>query len=189
MAKSLSTFTAAKMLHVDPGSVANWIDKGQLKAFRTPGGHRRIQKHDLLEFLRKLQMPIPPELQPKTKQVLIVDDEREVANMLARAVSDTMPDWQVDRAYSGFEAGAAIATLRPDVVVLDIRMPGMDGFEVCRQIKADPKTSHCQVLAMTAYPSEETENRILDYGARRCLAKPLDIEEFLREVQDAVEDT
>ena len=62
MAKNLSTFAIAEMLHVDPGSVANWIDQGLLKAHRTPGGHRRVASEDLVMFLREHKMPIPAEL-------------------------------------------------------------------------------------------------------------------------------
>jgi hypothetical protein len=62
MANNLSTFAIAEMLHVDPGSVANWIDQDLLKAHRTPGGHRRVAIEDLVQFLRKHKMPVPPEL-------------------------------------------------------------------------------------------------------------------------------
>ena len=64
MAKTLSTFAIAKMLYVDPGSVANWIDRGMLVAHRTPGGHRRVATEDLVTFLRDHKMPIPGELNP-----------------------------------------------------------------------------------------------------------------------------
>ena len=67
-----------------------------------------------------------------------------------------------------------MATFRPDVVVLDLKMPGLDGFQMCRTIKADPETSSTIVVAMTGYFSPETEARILECGAVRCFAKPLE---------------
>ena len=79
-----------------------------------------------------------------------------------------------DVAADGFEAGRLVATCRPEVVLLDLKMPGLDGFQVCRTIKADPDTSSTVVIAMTGYHSPETEARILECGAIRCFSKPVE---------------
>ena len=183
MAKNLSTFAIAQMLHVDPGSVANWIDQGLLKAHRTPGGHRRVATEDLIDFLRKHKMPIPPELGADPPRILIVDDEPGITQLIAKAVKAALPECEVIEAHDGFRAGTIIASRRPDVVVLDLRMPGMDGYEVCRLIKSQQTTKQAEVLAMTAYPSPENEQRILECGARVCLRKPLDMEALLQEIK------
>jgi excisionase family DNA binding protein len=183
MAANLSTFTIAEMLHVDPGSVANWIDQGILKAFRTPGGHRRVTHEDLLTFLREHKMPIPAEMHAEPDRVLIVDDEPGITALIAKAVKAAMPDVEVVEAHDGFRAGSLIATLKPDVVVLDLRMPGMDGYEVCRLIKSQDGSRHVQVVAMTAYPSPDSQQKILDCGARVCLTKPLDMPSLIEEVR------
>ncbi len=182
--KALSTFSIARMLHVDPGSVANWIDQGLLKAHRTPGGHRRVSADGLLQFLREHHMPIPAELSPT--RVLIVDDEPAITRLIARAIKSARPDCEVMEAHDGFKAGTILATHRPDVVILDLRMPGMDGFEVCKLIKSQETTRHAQVLAMTAYPSSENRERILACGARVCMPKPLDMEVLIAELGNAV---
>jgi len=182
-ATNLSTFSIAEMLHVDPGSIANWIDQGLLKAHRTPGGHRRVQVDDLLKFLREHKMPVPSELSVTPVRILVVDDEEPVAKLIARAIRSRYPDYEVVEAHDGFRAGTMIATIRPDVVILDLRMSGMDGYEVCRMIKAQDATRHAEVIAVTAFPSPESEQRILDCGARVCLAKPLDLDKLLSEVE------
>ena len=182
MAKTLSTFRIAKMLHVDPGSVANWIDQGLLSAHRTPGGHRRVTADDLVRFLRKHKMPIPEELGARPTRVLVVDDEPAITRLIARAVQNAHPDVEVTEAHDGFRAGQIVATLKPDVVVLDLKMPGMDGYEVCRLIKSQEATQHTEILAMTAYPSPENFARIRECGARVCLPKPLDMDKLLQEV-------
>ena len=184
MAKNLSTFAIAELLEVDPGSVANWIDQKLLKAHRTPGGHRRVARDDLVEFLRNQEMPVPSELDPGPPRVLIVDDEPAVTQMVARAIRAVHPDYEVVEAQDGFRAGAVLATLRPNVVILDLRMPGMDGYEVCRLIRSQPQTKHADVIAITAFPSPESEGRILECGARLCLSKPLDIDRLLVEVNE-----
>jgi len=174
------------MLHVDPGSVANWIDQDLLKAHRTPGGHRRVEVEDLLKFLRDHRMPIPPELATTPIRILVVDDDAAITQMISRAIKGAHPEYEVIEAQDGFRAGTIMATVKPDVVLLDLRMPGMDGYEVCRMIKGQESTKHAEILAMTAYPSPENERRILDCGARVCLSKPLNISEFLKEIADSL---
>ena len=186
MAKNLSTFAIAGMLNVDPGSVANWIDQGLLNAHRTPGGHRRVATEDLVRFLREQKMPIPPELETTPNRILIVDDEPAVTQLIAKAIKRALPDCEVVEAHDGFGAGTIIATLKPDVVILDLRMPGMDGYEVCQLIKSQEATRHAAVLAITAYPSPESERQILDCGARACLNKPLDIQALLEQVKSSL---
>ena len=182
MAKNLSTFAIAQMLHVDPGSVANWIDQGLLRAHRTPGGHRRVLGEDLVIFLREHKMPVPDELEATPVRVLVVDDEPAVAQLVARTIESAHPEYEIHQANDGFQAGSMLATVKPDAVILDLRMPGMDGFEVCRLIKSKPETQHIHVIAMTAYPSAENKELIRECGARICLAKPLDMELLLGEL-------
>jgi excisionase family DNA binding protein len=186
MAKTYSTFAIAEMLHVDPGSVANWIDQNLLKAHRTPGGHRRVATEDLVTFLRQHRMPIPAELGARPGRVLVVDDEPAVAQLISRAVREAYPHLEVSEAFDGFSAGTMVATLKPQLVILDLRMPGMDGYEVCRFIKSNPETANAHIVAVTAYPSPENEKKILSCGAKTCMSKPLDMEQLLKQVEEAV---
>jgi len=186
MAKNLSTFVIAEMLDVDPGSIANWIDQGLLKAHRTPGGHRRVLVGDLLQFLRNQKMPTPPELETIPTRILVVDDEPAVTQLIARSIKVAHPDYEILEAHDGFHAGTLLATLKPDVVILDLRMPGMDGYEVCRMIKSNPSTKHAEVVVVTAYDSPENQKRIVDCGARVCLSKPLDMDVLLKEVDKSL---
>ena len=167
-------------------SVSNWIDAGQLRAGRTPGGHRRIEPKDLLEFLRKQGLAIPAELLPSLPKVLVVDDEEAVASWVAAVIRVERPDVEVLIAHDGFSAGEIVGAEGPDVVVLDLQMPGIDGFEVCRRIKAREDTRKTTVLAITAYPSPRTEQRILDCGAEVCLTKPLAADVLLKHVTTAL---
>ena len=184
-AKNLSTFAVAQMLHVDPGSVANWIDQGLLKAHRTPGGHRRVAAEDLLAFLHEHKMPIPDQLQGGPTRVMIVDDEPAIAELVRHAIQSKFEEFDVQTANDGFRAGTMLATFKPSLVILDLMMPGMDGFEVCQMIKEEAGTKHAEVIAMTGYPSQENVDRILACGARKCFSKPLAIDELIEEVSAA----
>jgi DNA-binding response OmpR family regulator len=72
------------------------------------------------------------------------------------------------------------------LVFLDLRMPGMDGFEVCRQIKSQDQTKRSVVIAMTAFPSPENEQRIRDCGADAFFPKPLDMDALLGKIKEVV---
>jgi excisionase family DNA binding protein len=171
-----TTFETAKLCHVSPLSIINWVNAGRLPAFRTPGGHRRIRREDLIRFMRDGGIPLPDELREGSgkAKVLVVDDEASIREMLAEHLTTRPNPYEVMTAADGFEAGRLVATFKPDVVLLDLRMPGLDGFQICRTIKADPDTSNTVVIAMTGFYSPETEARILECGAIRCLAKPID---------------
>jgi excisionase family DNA binding protein len=171
-----TTFESAKLCHVSPLSIINWVNAGRLPAFRTPGGHRRIRREDLVRFMRDNGMPLPDELREGSgkPRVLVVDDEASIREVLTEHLTTRPKPYEVMTAADGFEAGRLVATFRPDVVLLDLRMPGMDGFQVCRTIKADPETSNTVVIAMTGYYTQETEARILECGAMRCIAKPIE---------------
>jgi len=186
MRKMLSTSQVARMLGVAVGSVAKWIDDGNLEAGRTPGGHRRIAGRSLLAFLRRQNLPVPPELLGGKPKVLIVDDEPAVAKWIAQEIKAEHADFEILQAQDGFAAGEIVARQEPDVVILDLRMPGIDGFEVCRRIKARPETSRLYVVAITAHPSPKARQAALDAGADGYMAKPLDVKELLAHVESAL---
>ncbi len=171
-----TTFEAAKLCHVSPLSIINWVNAGRLPAFRTPGGHRRIRREDLARFMRDNGIPLPEELRDGSgrQRVLVVDDEAAIRDVIADNLSHRSTPYDVVTAADGFEAGRLIATFQPDVVLLDLRMPGLDGFQVCRTIKGDSETASTVVIAMTGYHTPETEARIVECGAVRCMAKPIE---------------
>lgn len=184
--RTLSTSAVARLLNVAVSSVANWIDRNQLKAGRTPGGHRRVRVADLLAFLQQQGLPVPTELQAPTPTILVVDDEAAVADLIVTELKATHPQCQVLAAYDGFAAGEQVVMHRPDVVILDLRMPGLDGYEVCRRIKARAETHHAAVIAVTAHCSPQAAQDILACGAQACLAKPLDFAVLRAQVSGAL---
>ena len=182
MVRQLSTFAAAQLLQVDPGSVANWIDRGMLKAHRTPGGHRRIIETDLVVFLREHRMPVPPELASVETRILVVGGTKSVTGKIGRALEGSGRDCEVIEASDAFSAGAIVATFRPDVIILDLPTHGVEACEMCRQIKSSPQTRHVAILVVMDVPSVEAVQRIIECGAAGCLPKPLDISLLLGKV-------
>ena len=92
---------------------------------------------------------------------------------------------KVEVARDAFDAGRLVATFRPQLIFLDLMMPGVDGFEVCMRLKKDPATANSEILAITGYYTEANMERILSAGAAACLRKPLDVTEVRTRVIDA----
>src|SRR5438105_3853652 len=140
--KIYSSHEVGSLLQANPSTVIRWIDSGQLRAYRTPGGHRRVRERDLVAFLRQFDMPIPAELgatfQPR---FLVVDDDPKFLKAIKRGVGKLFPGSEIDTSSNGIEALLKIGTSKPDVMVLDIYMPDLDGVEVCKKIKANPETA------------------------------------------------
>src|SRR5215467_13393233 len=134
-AKSIyTTHEVSHLLHVNPRSVINWIEQSLLPSYRTPGGHRRIRRDDLLIFLRKHQIPTPASLVDSTFSILIVDDENDIAEML-KNFFQRQGGYEVTTASDGITALLEVGRIKPDLLILDIMIPGFDGVEVCRRIK------------------------------------------------------
>jgi excisionase family DNA binding protein len=178
--QSFSTSEVAKYCHVTADTIRKWAEAGRIHVFKTPGGHRRIRRDDLVRFLRENKIPIHEDLDNAGIRVLVVDDEKAVVSVIRRFLERSQTPFQIEVALDGFEAGHQIATFRPNVIFLDLRLPGMDGFEVCRRIKADPETSASHIIAMTGYYEGDVAQRIVDMGASLLMQKPFTPDDLRR---------
>lgn len=172
MARFLTTHQIANLLGVSERTVANWIDRGHLEAFRTPGGHRRVAPPALRDFLHRKKMPVPEELSEEIR-VLIVEDDPLIAETLKTALLAEGDKYSVTTIGDGVSALIHIGSTRPHVVMLDILMPGMDGLEVCRKIRANDECRDVQVIFVTAYREMPIETIMRDTGAAAVLTKPV----------------
>ncbi len=180
-----TTFQVSKLLGVSLPTVVNWVNSGLLEAHRTPGGHRRIARNDLIAFARQYNIPIPEEVldePPGRRRVLVVDDERDFSDMV-REYLTIRGNYEVEVADSGFAAGFTVARFKPDIILMDIMMPDMDGFEVLRTLREGKDTRHIPVVACTAYRDPEIERRIQEEDFDGFIQKPLELDELLALIQ------
>ncbi len=175
-----TTYQVAKFLGVSLPTVVNWVNSGLLNAHRTPGGHRRIPHNDVLSFARAHDYPISPALVAARgkKRVLVVDDERDFSDMVCEYLK-LKGDLEVEVADSGFQAGFTVARFKPDLILMDLMMPDMDGFEAHRMLRDDPETRHVPIIACTAYRDPEIDNRIRSEAFDGMIEKPLNLEGLL----------
>ncbi|MFQ6092974.1 MAG: response regulator, partial [bacterium] len=185
--KPLTTGDVARYCHVTHVGVLKWIKGGKLKAYSTPGGHYRILRNDFRDFLKQYNMPIDESFfSDHTKKILVVDDEPDIVELIIRVLKSDNSNYVFASASDGYEAGLQVAAFKPDLVVLDIMMPKLDGFEVCRQIKSNPETQHIKILGITGFAEDGNIDKMLACGADHCLAKPLQIEELKARVRGLV---
>ncbi len=171
--KYLTPREVASLLRVSPITVRSWANKGLLHAEITPGGHRRFAYAEVERLAGEYGITLKS--RPATWQrVLIVDDDRQFSGYLVELLSGLPSPPAVEVAHDGFEAGRKLMRFAPDIVLLDLMMPGMDGFETCQRIKQDPAIRHVRVIAISGYPTPENVQRIRACGAETCLGKPLD---------------
>ena len=173
----LTTRESAARLGVTINAIKTWIREERLPALRTPGGHHRIAEPDLVEFHARLaeNSRTPASTRPR---ILVVDDDGPLLAALRETIEQVMPEAIVAVASDGYEALVQVGAFRPDVLVLDIRMPRLDGFEVCRRLKAKKDTGSIRILAVTAHPEGHVRDQIIACGADDFLEKPFAIEKF-----------
>jgi excisionase family DNA binding protein len=183
-----SALEAANLCGVVNQTAINWIRAGHLKAFTTPGGQFRIYPEDLAEFMESRDIHIPQELQEvldsrksvsTTNAILIVDDDKAFNDITTKYLMKNLPEAKIYQAFDGFEAGSLFFKTRPDYVILDLNLPGVDGIEVCRKIREEDKNKKTEVIIITAMQDEESEARCRALGVARYIRKPVSLPELL----------
>ena len=154
---------------------------------RDQEAHRRKKafQQKFREFLQRYDMPIDESFFRGTKRqrtVLVVDDEPDIREIVSRVLKELDDDMKIEEAADGYEAGIKIGSLAPDLVIMDLLMPRVDGLSLCRSIRENPETRTVKVLAITAVPEQDNVKKMYDAGADLCLIKPLQLEHFKLEV-------
>lgn len=174
-------------------TIRYYTDMGLLKvAIVTEGGHRFYEPKETMERLQKIKRlmskgltltDIQAQLEDHLakKKILVVDDEPAVVDFIQDLLKGRFPQ-EVQVARDGFAAGKLVSTFEPDLVVLDLMLPGVDGFEVCKQIRSDPALASTKVIVVTGYDTPEIRNKVQAVGVDDYLAKPLEVERTLEKI-------
>jgi len=179
----LTVFKASKYCKVSPKTIINWIEAGHIKAYKTVGGHRRISQADLETFMRKQGIPIPDEdVDDGRKRILVVDDDPIIVETIVQALEEDEYDYEVISASDGFEAGIQVNHFKPHLLILDIMMPDIKGYDVCKKIKTDDETKNTKIIVLSAYLDEEKFKQMKENGADICFSKPLPLSQLRAEV-------
>lgn len=188
-----SALEVANICGVVNQTAINWIKNSHLKAFTTPGGQYRVYSEDLYHFLKERGMRIPDGLaihedKNQEKTLLIIDDDEDLNNLIRDYVLRKADQLTVLQAFDGFEAGKMIAEHKPSLVILDIGLPGVDGFKLCRALKSDPDLRATRIISISGFNNPQDEKKILAEGADLFISKPLDFPKLVTAVNTLLED-
>ncbi|MEN9887968.1 MAG: Gliding motility regulatory protein [Pseudomonadota bacterium] len=173
------TTYAAKLLGLSVGTIQTLVEKNELQAWKTQGGHRRISMPSIREYQRRHNMLIHPLLarDPRLK-VLLVEDDTVTREMLKDFCSRSAMPVDCTAMASGLEALIDIASIRPDVLIADLNMPGIDGFELLRTLRNNPMFSKMTCMVISALSAEDIESRGGLPEGTIFMAKPVNMHWF-----------
>jgi excisionase family DNA binding protein len=154
------TTYAAKLLGLSVGTIQTLVEKNELQAWKTQGGHRRISMPSIREYQRKHNMLTnPAEPRDHRLRVLLVEDDAVTREMLRGYCNRSIMPVDCTAMSSGLEALIDISSIKPDVLITDLDMPGVDGFELLRTLRQNPNFNRMTTLVLSALTSEEIESR------------------------------
>ena len=125
---------------------------------------------------------LPTMLKREAARILVVDDDHALRSMLLEALTMDR-QYLVEEASNGIEASIKLGTYRPDLLILDIFMPEMDGVEVCRIIRGEPELSDMKVIITTGHPEHPKLDEVVELGFTNIFAKPFDLLKFIQEIK------
>ncbi|MBI4656496.1 MAG: response regulator [Elusimicrobia bacterium] len=172
MKNFFTTSEVARVCGVAHTTVIRWITEKKLKAYETPGGHRRIEKESLIDFMKEFHIPVPPALADKWFRVLVVDDDKYMVGMIRKLFLREMSDVDLHITTKGMEALVMIGKIRFNLIILDVIMPDMDGIEVCKTLKRNPDTAGIKIIAITGKELSDEQEEYLRRNAECLLKKP-----------------
>lgn len=182
--RTLTTGEIAQYCGVNFRTVIRWIKRGHLNAFQLPGrGDNRVTVDDFLEFLKQHKMPIPEELQKHSRRVLIVDDDASMAKSIQRVLRRA--GFETEIAQDGFRAGILFETFTPNMMTLDLKMPGLAGLDVLEFVRNTEQLQNIKILVVSALSQKELE-KALEAGADDILEKPFKNADLLEKVRNLV---
>jgi CheY-like chemotaxis protein len=119
-------------------------------------------------------------------KILHVEDNATQRELMQRLLELELRDCQVQFASNGIDGLACAESWQPDVILMDLRMPEMDGFEAIAALRAMPATADIPIIAISAWANVKNEERALALGANQCIVKPFDLDEVMRAINTCI---
>ncbi len=198
----LSSKEVADLLGISAVTVRRIATRGDIKSFSTPGGHRRYTKTSVNEYAHAQRIPMPkafesykkkPESnsQPLTTyKILLIDDDQEIIKSLSEfftyAELSNQRKFAIQSANNGILAGALVQSFQPNLVIMDIRMPGVDGIEACKQIRALPVGKELNIILVSGHWNNQYRIDAAAVKADLCLEKPFSFAEIYRYIENVL---
>ena len=166
---TITTAQAARLLGVSPQTVQKWVDAGVLPAWKTVGGHRRLDADAVGRMVATRRTAVPA---TRGLSIIVVDDDAATASVLAAQLRDLHPDATLRVFGDGFSALLDAGREAPDVLIADIDLPGLDGLAMVRQLADNPATQRMRIVLTTGPDADAARQGELPAGVA-LLRKPL----------------
>jgi len=168
-----TTGEAAKICKVSQQTIIRCFDNGQLKGFRVPGSKfRRIPRDQLFVFMRDNGIPTDS-LDTGKRKVLVVDDDHDLVDLIVSVLHDD-GRFETKVANNGFEAGMMVKEYRPDLIVLDVMLPDINGKEVCVRVRSDHSLNNVRIICISGMVERDKIDELTLAGADDFLQKPFE---------------
>jgi len=180
-----TTGEVAEICNVSQQTVIRCFDSGKLRGFRVPGSRfRRIPRESLLQFMKEHRIPLD-NLESGKKRILVVDDDEAVLEMLVEML-ERDGRFEVQVARGGYEAGMLTQEFRPEVIILDYKLPDINGNLVCRTIRSNPNFAEVRIIIISGVADPDEITELMASGADDFLRKPFEIDDLLARISSLV---
>jgi excisionase family DNA binding protein len=181
-----TTGEAAKICKVSQQTIIRCFDNGSLKGFRVPGSKfRRIPREQLYLFMKDNGIPTDA-LESGKKKLLIVDDDQDLVDLIKDGF-ERDGRFDIRTANNGFDAGMGVKEFRPDLVILDVMLPDINGKEVCHRVRSDPALDMVKILCISGMVEHDKVDGLKAAGANDFMQKPFAIEDLVLRSCDLLE--
>jgi excisionase family DNA binding protein len=176
-----TTGEAAKICKVSQQTIIRCFDSGQLKGFRVPGSRfRRIPRESLYRFMKENGIPTDA-LESGRRRILVVDDDPAVVELITDVLGGDSR-FESRSVNNGFQAGMLAKEYHPDLIILDVMLPDINGKAVCELVRQDPTMSDIKIICISGMVEADRIDELRQSGADDFLQKPIDIDELLRRI-------
>ena len=176
-----TTGEAARICKVSQQTIIRCFDSGQLKGFRVPGSKfRRIPRDILYKFMKENGIPTDA-LESGKRKALVVDDDEELVELI-RDHLESDGRFEVRIASNGFDAGMMVKEYRPDLIILDVMLPDINGKEVCHRVRADSTMEDVRIICISGMIEDDKIQELKLAGADDFLGKPFDVDVLIEKM-------
>jgi excisionase family DNA binding protein len=173
-----TTGEAAKICKVSQQTIIRCFDSGQLKGFRVPGSRfRRIPRDLLYKFMKENGIPTDA-LESGKRKALIVDDDEELVELIRDAL-EADGRFEVRAVNNGFDAGMMVKEYHPDVIVLDVMLPDINGKEVCQRVRSDTALDDVKIVCISGMVEQDKVDDLMASGANTFIQKPFEVDRLI----------
>jgi excisionase family DNA binding protein len=176
-----TTGEAAKICKVSQQTIIRCFDSGQLKGFRVPGSRfRRIPREQLFHFMRDNGIPTDA-LESGKRKILVVDDDVELVELITDVV-ERDGRFEVKSVNNGFDAGMMVKDYQPDLIVLDVMLPDINGKEVCQRVRSDKSMDMVKIICISGMVEEDKVDDLKAAGANDFMRKPFEVDRLVERI-------